>query len=157
MPINTRKSYFEIGTSVNLDYSLNNVLELPVPHQLPFSSEFLADANRNAVGTMILSEIGRTQYTTQISWEFLKNTKWWEINRWFETYGYAFYCKYFNHSDGRVKIQRFYRGNQEKATPSTNTEIMNGYAVPKKYLNCGFSVIDMGEDDVIIVDEMSVM
>lgn len=156
MPINTRDNYLEIGTSVNQDYSLNNVLRLPVPHQLPFSPEFMADAERNANGTLLFQQIGRTQYTTQIKWEFLKNKKWWELNRWFENYGYSFYLKYFNHSDGRIKIHRFYRGNIEKATPSTETEILNGYRVPKKYLNCGFSVIDMGEEDVRIITEMSV-
>ena len=157
MPINTKSDYVEIGTSVNPDFSLNNALLLPAPHELPFTAEFLVDAERNANGTMVLQQIGRTQWKTQISWQFLPNKKWWEINRWFESYGYVFYLKYFNHSDGRIKIQRFYRGNQEQATPSTETEIINGVCVPKKYRNCGFSIIDMGETDVIILTEMSVV
>lgn len=154
MSINTRESYIEIGTSVNEDNSLNNILQLPVPVELPSSNEFLADANRSANGTMTIQQIGRTQYTTSIKWAWLSNKKWWEINRWFDTYGYVFYMKYFSHTDGKVKIQRFYRGNIEKGTPSPTTEIINGYAVPKKYGGCGFNIIDMGEDDVKVISEM---
>lgn len=156
MSINTRESYIEIGTSVNPDNTLNNVLRLPVPIELPSSNEFLTDAGRNADGVMLIQQIGRTQYTTQIKFPSLKNTKWWEINRWFDTHGYVFYMKYFSHTDGKVKIHQFYRGNIEKGIPSSNTEIMNGYAVPKTYSGCGFSIIDIGAENVIIVDEMAV-
>ena len=110
MPINTRESYIEIGTSVNEDNTLNNVLQLPAPIELPSSNEFLADAYRNANGVMLIQQIGRTQYTTSIKWGHLTNKKWWAINRWFDTYGYVFYMKYFSHTDGKVKIQQFYRG-----------------------------------------------
>lgn len=157
MPINTRESYIEIGTSVNADNTLKNVLQLPAPVELPSSNEFIAEAERNANGTMMIQQIGRTQYTTQIKWISLPNKKWWEINRWFDTYGYVFYMKYFSHTDGKVKIQRFYRGNIDKGTPSTSTEKINGYIVPVKYKNCGFSLIDMGETEVIVVLEMAVV
>ncbi len=156
MPINTTESYIEIGTSFNADNTLNNVLQLPAPIELPSSNEFMAEAERNAGGTMMIQQIGRTQYTTQIKFKKLKNSKWWEINRWFETYGYVFYMKYFSHTDGKVKIQRFYRGNTDKGAPSTTTEIINGYAVPTHYSGCGFSIIDMGEDEVITISEMRV-
>lgn len=157
MPINTKSDYIEFGTSINNDYSLNNVLILPAPHQLPFTSEFIADANRSANGTMMLQQIGRTQYKSKIKWEFLPNKKWWRLNRWLESCGYVFYIKYFNHSDGRVKIHRFYRGNIENAEPSTETEMINGYRVPKRYHNCGFSVIDMGEYNQIVIAEMGIL
>ena len=157
MPINTKESYIEIGTSVNDAYTLNNVLQLPCPIELPSSNEFLVDAGRNADGVMMIEQIGRTQYTMQMKWTKLTNKKWWEINRWFDTYGYVFYMKYFSHTDGKVKIQQFYRGNIEKGIPSPQTEIMNGYAVPKKYSGCGFNVIDIGADDVIIISEMAVV
>lgn len=156
MPINTRESYIEIGTSINPDNTLNNVLRLPVPVELPSSAEFLADAGRNADGVMLIQQIGRTQTVMSIKWASLPNKKWWEINRWFDTHGYVFYMKYFSHIDGKVKIHKFYRGNIEKGIPSSNTEIMNGYAVPKTYSGCGFSIIDIGEKDVIIIDEMAV-
>lgn len=156
MSINTRESYIEIGTSVNEDYSLNNVLKLPVPIELPSSNEFTVDGGRNAVGVMFIEQVGRTQYTTSVKWQSLENKKWWEINRWFETYGYVFYMKYFSHTEGRVKIHRFYRGGIEKGMPSSVTEKINGYAVPKKYLGCGFNIIDMGEDDVLTVYEVGI-
>ena len=156
MPINTRESYIEIGTSVNADNTLNNVLQLPVPVELPSSMEYLADANRNANGVMMIQQIGRSQMTMSIKWASLPNKKWWEINRWFDEFGYVFYMKYFSHTDGKVKIQQFYRGNIEKGIPSPDTEIINGYAVPKKYKGCGFNVIDIGEETVIIISEMAV-
>ena len=154
--INTRECYIEIGTAVNEDNTLANLLCLPVPIELPSSAEFLADASRNAVGTMTIQQIGRAQTIMSIKWSRLPNKKWWEINRWFETNGYVFYMKYFSHTDGKVKIHRFYRGNIEKGIPSSTTEIIDGYAVPTHYSGCGFSIIDMGEDDVKIINEMSV-
>jgi hypothetical protein len=156
MPINTRESYIEIGTSVNADNTLNNVLRLPAPTELPSSDEYIVDAQRNAIGRMLIQEIGNSQYVTSIRWVSLPSKKWWEINRWFETYGIAFYMKYFSHTDGKVKIKHFYRGNVEKATPSPETEIINGYAVPKKYKGCGFNIIDTGDDSAIIINEMAV-
>lgn len=157
MPINTRECYIEIGTGINADNTLKNVLKLPAPIELPSSNEFMADANRNANGVMLIQQIGRTQYTASIKWGNLPNKTWWKINRWFEKYGYVFYMKYFSHTEGRVKIQRFYRGNIEKCIPSPNTEVINGYAVPKSYSGCGFNVIDMGADDVKVIAEMAVI
>lgn len=155
MPINTKSNYVEFGTGIAQDgVTLINSISLPAPHQLPFSPEFLVEAERNANGTMIIQQKGRTQYTTQLKWEFLPYDVWWRINRWFETYGYVFYFKYFSHYDGKIKIHRFYRGNIEKATPSGNTIKLKGYTVPKTYNNCGFSVIDMGETNVITVEDL---
>jgi hypothetical protein len=153
MPINTKESYIEIGTGVS-GTELLNTLKLPAPVELPTSNEFLVEAGRNANGTMLIEQIGRSQYVSQIKFARLKNTDWWKINRWFDTYGYVFYMKYFSHTEGKVKIQRFYRGNIEKANPSSTTEIRNGVVVPTHYYNCGFSIIDMGEDDVITVREV---
>ena len=157
MPINTKESYIEIGTGVNSDKSLKNALQLPAPVELPATNEFLVDAWRNAYGAAAIQQIGRTQYKTEIKWAKLDNKKWWEINRWFEKYGYVFYMRYFSHTDGRVKIHRFYRGNQTQATPSSTTEILNGYSVPTHYKDCGFSLIDTGEKNVIIQAEMAVI
>lgn len=154
MPINTRESYIEIGTSVNGDNTLNNVLQLPVPIELPSSNEFLVDGGRNANGSMVIQQVGRTQYTMNIKWASLPNKKWWEINRWFEEHGYVFYMKFFSHTDGKIKIQRFYRGNIEKGVPSPKTEMLRGYLVPQKYLGCGFSIIDMGENNVIEIGDL---
>lgn len=156
MLINTKEDYIEIGTSVNEDYSLGNVLRLPAPVELPSTNEFLVEGGRNANAEMLIQQIGQSQYKTEIKWGKLKNTKWWEINRWLDTFGYVFYMKYFSHTEGKVKIHKFYRGNMTPATPSRTTEVLNGYTVPTHYLNCGFSVIDTGEESVIIVTEMAV-
>ena len=156
MPINTKESYIEIGVDFNDDGTFKNALRLPAPVDLPATNEFLVDAWRNANGSAVIQQVGRTQYKTEIKWARLENKKWWEINRWFEQYGYVFYMRYFSHTEGRVKIHRFYRGNQTQATPSSTTEIMNGYTVPTHYYGCGFSIIDTGEKDVIIETEMAV-
>ena len=153
MPINTKESYIEIGTGVS-GTNLLNTLQLPVPNELPSGNAFLYEKYESAVGSLMIEERGRTQYTTQIKWSRLKNTDWWKINRWFDNYGYVFYMKYFSHTEGKVKIQRFYRGNIDKANPSSTTEVRNGVVVPTHYYNCGFSLIDMGESDVITVSEV---
>ena len=151
MPINTKENYVEIGTMLFEDGSLDNLLVLPAPTELPSSNEFLADANRIATGTMVIQQIGRTQYKTEISWSALDSKKWWEINRWFEKHGYVFYMKHFSHTMGRVVVQRFYRGNVKAGTPSTNQKNVDGFLVPQKYHGVGFSIIDMGEEDVTIL------
>lgn len=157
MPINTQSDYIEFGTSINPDNTLNNSLILPAPNSIPFSNEFMASAERNGNGTMMIQQIGRTQYTFSITWKSMKNTLWWKLNRWLEENQYVFYAKYFNHSTGKIQIQKFYRGNIEKATPSPHTEIINGYNVPAKYYDCGFSVIDIGDSSVITIHEFGVM
>lgn len=151
MPINTKSDYIEIGTAVLQDGSLSNLLVLPAPNELPSSAEFLAEATRNAVGTMVLQQIGRTQYKTEITWSNLPSEKWWEINRWFDTHGYVFYMKYFNHSVGKICIQRFYRGNIKQGTPSPLQKVVDGYSIPRGYIGVGFSIIDMGEDAVTVI------
>jgi hypothetical protein len=160
MFVNTRDSYIEIGTNigeaVGIDVPLENSLQLPVPIELPSSNEFLVDAERNANATMAIQQIGRTQYTMNINWGNLKNTIWWKINRWFEKHGYVFYMKYFSHTEGRVKIHRFYRGNINKGVPSSVTETINSIVVPQYYSGCGFSIIDMGEETVYTISEIEV-
>ena len=153
MPINTKESYIEIGTGVS-GTNLLNTLQLPVPNELPSGNAFLYEKYESAVGSLMIEERGRTQYTTQIKWSRLKNTDWWKINRWFDNYGYVFYMKYFSHTDGKVKIHRFVRDEKVTALPSKSIEYKGGYAVPTHYLDCGFSIIDMGESDVIMVSEV---
>ena len=148
MPINTKDNYIEIGTAIKSDNTLANSLSLPAPTTLPASHEFLADAGRNSLGTMVIQQIGRTQYKTEISWGKIDSDMWWAINRWFETHGYVFYMKFFDHAVGKVKIQRFYRGGIKAPTPSIAQKVVNGYSVPQYYKGAGFSIIDMGEKNV---------
>jgi hypothetical protein len=160
MPINTREEYVEIGTKVISDAAGNkilaNSLKLPVPTAMPANDEFLADAGRNANGTMIAQQIGRTQYTTEIGWMKLRNKKFWELNRWFRDYGYFFYLKYFSHTDGKVKIHRFYRGNMGKVNVGSEQETIDNIRVPMYYKDVKFNLIDMGEDEVYILKELAV-
>lgn len=156
MPINTRTSYIELGTAVNSDNSLVNSLSLPAPNELQASDEFSADAERNANNTMILQQVGRTQYVPQFSWNTLKNIEWWRLNRWLRNYGVVFYVKQFKHTTGEIIISRHYRGNMGKASASKTTEVLNGIVVPTHYLNCSIDLIDMGEDDVKVIGSVTI-
>lgn len=156
MEINTKENYIELGVTLNSDNTLNGAIQLPAPHSMPSSNQFMVQAERNMNGTMLIQQVGRTQYTTKIQWDFLRNKTWWKINRWLESCGYVFYMKYFNHATGKVQIQRFYRGNITSAMPSSATEIINGFVVPKYYHDCGFSVIDMGEANVQTLQALGV-
>lgn len=148
MEINTKENYIELGVTLNSDNTLSGAIQLPAPHSMPSSNQFMVQAERNMNGTILIQQIGRTQYVTEIQWDFLSNRTWWKINRWLENCGYVFYMKYFNHATGKIQIQRFYRGDITSATPSSITEVINGITVPKYYHDCGFSVIDMGEANV---------
>ena len=151
MPINTKESYIEIGTSFS-NGVLENVLSLPVPIELPSSDEFIVDAGRNVDGAMLIEQIGRTQYTTQIKFARLKNTKWWEINRWIEANGMFFWCKYFAHNYGVWRIRRFYCGDPKcepfKINPDTG--------IPEMYINCSINVIDMGEETTVTISTVQI-
>lgn len=155
MPINTKASYIELGTGVNADGTLANSFSLPAPNSLGASNEYLVEAERNANGMMIIQQVGRTQYVSNFSWSKLRNTVWWGINRWLDANGMVFYIKQLEHTTGKVTISKFYRGNVGKASPSTVTEIKSGVLVPAYYLNCSINFIDMGEDNVTVVQEVS--
>jgi hypothetical protein len=160
MPINTREEYIEIGTSIIDDVAggktLANSLKLPVPTTFSTSDEFLADASRNSVGTMIAQQIGRTQSTGEIGWMKMRNKTFWELNRWFRDYGYFFYLKYFSHTDGKVKIHRFYRGNMGKVNVGGEQETIDNIRVPMYYRDVKYSLIDMGEEEVYVLQELAV-
>ena len=66
MPINTKESYIEIGADFNDDGTFKNGLKLPAPVDLPATNEFLVDAWRNANGSAVIQQVGRTQYKTEI-------------------------------------------------------------------------------------------
>lgn len=163
--INTKSSYIVLGTAYNSSTdTMTSPLALPAPHGLPFTDEFLADANRNKVGIMLLKQIGRTMYKQQIKFDFLPYNTFWKLNRWLKDNGYQFYVKYFSHTDGKIKVAKFYRGNMGEADPSTetikiaipNTSPVQKISVPKTYKNVSMSFIDMGETDVIEVATLTV-
>lgn len=157
MDINTKNSYIVIGTAVNADNSLVNALELPAPNTLPITDQYLADASRSATGVMTLQQIGRAMITSKMTWASMKNTTFWRMNRWFESYGYVFYMKYFDHITGRLKIHKFYKGFSDNVNPGENQEIRNGLSVPTSYKNVVLSVIDIGDNDVKVLQEVSLI
>ena len=105
---------------------------------------------------MILQQVGRMQYVPQFTWNKLKNTDWWSLNRWLENYGVVFYVKQFKHTTGKIIISRHYRGNMNKASAAKTTEVLNGIVVPTHYLNCSVNLIDMGEDDVKVIGSVTI-
>lgn len=155
MPINIKTSYIELGTAVNSDNTLANVLSIPAPNELTASDQFSAEAERNANNTMILQQVGRMQYVPQFSWKVMKNTDWWKLNRWFRDYGVVFYVKQFKHTTGEIIISRHYRGNMNAASVSKTTEMMDNILVPTHYLGCSVNLIDMGENDVKVIGRVT--
>lgn len=145
MAINTRLSYIQLGGGVS-GTELTDVLNIKAPTSLTPSDEFLVNASRNPItAVMQIQMVGRTQHTISLTFAKLTNRQWWDINRYMQNYNYVFYVKYLNHNDGKIKIQRFYRGNMTQPTPSTTTEVINGETVPTHYLKGGWNLIDMGE------------
>ena len=155
MPINTKSDYIQLSPTSN--FSSGDVLRLPAPTDMSFSNQHLENAERNpATGTMLMQIIGRTQYKQPLTFTKLKNRQFWELNRWLDRYGYQFYCRYFSHTEGRIKIQRFYSGSMQDAKPSKTTEIIQGICVPKFYKDVTLTIIDMGEATVITERELPV-
>ena len=158
MPINTRQSYIEIASDFNESTNelAGEIIQLPAPISLQPMAEFEAEATRNAQRTMIMRVVGRTQQINQYEWSRLQAELWWKLNRFFDTYDYVFYMKYLCHTDGKIKIHRFYRGNVSGGTPSTTTKIKQGEVVPEYYIKPAINCIDMGENNVYIVKTLEV-
>lgn len=154
--VNNQESYIEIGTGYDEEFNLINSLKLPAPTSFPFTSEYFVDASRNAEGTMILQQIGRSQEVLKIKWTRMKSYDFWRMNRWFEKYGYVFYVKFFNHMLGTIQMQRFYKGKASEAEPSEKQQIIDGISVPCYYRNIEFSIIDMGENEVMTLYQLEV-
>ena len=60
--INTKESYIELGTRLNIDNTLSGAIQLPAPHSLPSSNQFLVQAERNMNGPIQIQRVGRTQF-----------------------------------------------------------------------------------------------
>lgn len=156
MPINTKESYIEIGYNINANNELSNSIKIPAPHTLTSAPQFLSDAGRNADGTMILQQISRPMITLHMGWATMPSEMHWKINRWFEKYGIVCWIKFFDQNTGTVKIQRFYRGQTAEVTPSSEQKIVDGYLIPKYYIDYALSFIDMGEKDVKVIKTLGV-
>ena len=137
--IDSRFIYF--GTGVSGNNLTGNTLALPFPSSGPFETSRAVNSGRNANNVVVGQMVGRSVDKQSMTWNVLPVQKWWEINRWIETNGMFFYCKYFSHNVGKWMIRRFYCGDPKcspfKIDPSTG--------VPDVYLDCSLNVIDMGE------------
>lgn len=151
MPINTKPGYVEIGTSVQSGddgWVLSNSLWIPAPQTIPSGDKRRVQTDNTAAGTVVAQEIGDTTYISTFSWDFIKARDYWRINRWFRDHGYFFYMRYFSHTDGAVKIRKFYREDGKEATPGAMQEVIDGITVPAYYKNFNFRVRDFGLGDI---------
>lgn len=121
---------------------LGDVLAIPFPSSGPFETARAVNSARNANNVVVGQMVGRSVDKQSMTWRVLPCKTWWRINRWIETNGMFFYCKYFSHNTGKWLIRRFYCGDP-KCSPF---KINPANGVPDVYLDCTLNVIDMGED-----------
>ena len=138
--VDPRFIYF--GTAVSGNNLSGNTISIPFPSTGTFETARAVNSARNANNVVVGQMVGRSVDKQNMTWSVLPKETWWGINRWIETNGMFFYCKYFAHNTGKWMIRRFYCGDP-KCDPF-KIDADTGY--PAVYLNCTLNVIDMGED-----------
>lgn len=118
-----------------------HILAIPFPSSGTFETSRAVNAARNAQNVVVGQMVGRAVDKQNMTWSVLPCDMWWSINRWFETYGMFFYCKYFAHNVGKWRIRKFYCGDP-KCDPF---KIDAATGVPAYYRECSVNVIDMGD------------
>ena len=129
-----------------------DILAISFPSEGTFETSRAVNSARNANNVVVGQMVGRSVDKQNMAWSVLPKEQWWKINRWFESHGMFFYCKYFAHNTGKWMIRRFYCGDV-KCDPY---KIDAATGVPAFYRNCSVNVIDMGESTSITVSTMPV-
>ena len=142
--------FIYLGTAISNNDLSGNRIAISFPSEGPFQTSRAVNAARNINGAVVGQMVGRSIDKQNMTWKVLKRELWWSINRFFETNGMYFYCKYFAHNVGKWLIRRFYCGDVSCEPYKINAND----GVPDVYLNCTVNVIDMGEDDTIVVSTM---
>lgn len=138
MPVRTDDARFMyFGTSEK-----NFTLALPFPTwgSAAFETERTVDAARNANNVVVGQMVGRSIDKQKMKWENMPREKWWEINRWLETNGMFFWCRYFSHNSGEWKVRRFYCGNIKCEPAYVDPDT----GMPAFYSSAEFNVVDTG-------------
>lgn len=135
--------FLYIGTGVSGGNIAGDVLAVPFPSSGAFESSRAVNSARNINNVVVGQMIGRAVDKQNMSWTVMPCSYWWSINRWLESHGMFFYCKYFAHNVGKWRIRKFYCGDP-KCEPY---KIDAATGIPAFYRNCSINVIDVGDDE----------
>lgn len=144
--------FMYIASSVSNGQLVGDVLAIPFPSDGEFETARAVNSARNADNVVVGQMVGRSVDKQNMKWSVLQCETWWRLNRWLESHGMFFYCKYFAHNTGQWMIRRFYCGDPKCSPFKINAE--NG--VPAFYRDCSVNVIDMGEAYSYIVSSRPV-
>ena len=135
------------GTSISNNDLSGNTIALSFPSEGTFQTSRAVNSARNAYNVVVGQMVGRSVDKQNMTWSVLPKEQWWKINRWLETNGMFFYCKYFAHNTGKWMIRRFYAGDVSCDPYKIDADT----GIPAVYRNCTVNVIDMGDDTSITV------
>ncbi|MFZ2538558.1 MAG: hypothetical protein WAX04_06610 [Oscillospiraceae bacterium] len=138
MRINMDCNFMQIGITLN-DLSVS--IPFPSNGKGAFETIRYVESVKNANGTLVSQQIGRSVDKQNLSWSVMDATLWWKINNFIETNGMAFYCRYFSHNLGRWNVRKFTCSDFQ--CEPYQIDVKTG--VPEFYVNCSFNVIDTGE------------
>ena len=144
--------FIYIAPSISGNQLAGDILAIPFPSEGPFETARAVDSARNINNVVVGQMLGRSVDKQSMSWNVLPCQTWWKINRWFETHGMFFYCKYCAHNTGKWMIRRFYCGDP-KCSPY---KIDANTGVPQVYRNCSVNVIDTGSSTNITLSSQPV-
>lgn len=144
--------FIYIGSGVSSGTLVGNVIGVPFPSEGTFETQRAVNAARNASNVVVGQMVGRSADKQNMTWSVLKRENWWRLNRWLESNGMFFYCKYFAHNTGRWMIRRFYCGDVSCDPYKIDADT----GVPAFYRNCTLNVIDMGASYSYVVSEETI-
>lgn len=118
---------------------------LSVPYPSVGSAVFSAQAQylteRNANGITVRQRISAPIYKQKIGWGKIGAEQWWELTRFFDKHGDAFWCKYFDYTLGEWKTKRFIKG--EVSAQPMRVDAKTG--IPEYFTDAGFEIESIGD------------
>lgn len=119
--------------------------DLAVPYPSVGGAAFEAAAEyqteRNSNGVTVRQRISAPIIKQEISWERIGADQWYEIARFFDENGDAFWCRYFDYTTGEWREKRFVKGAMKcspmRVDPKTGK--------PDYFTDAGFSIESIGD------------
>ncbi len=134
-----KAGFIYIGTE---QYETN----LAVPYPSVGSAEFSAEAQylteRNANGITVRQRISEPIFKQKIGWDKIGAEQWWELTRFFDKHGDAFWCSYFDYTLGEWKTKRFIKSSEVSAQPM-RVDAKTG--IPEYFTSAGFTIESIGD------------
>lgn len=137
----TERGFLYLGATAATS-STDYTVKVPYPKAggAAFETSRMVDAARNANGSMVGRQIGRSLAKQNLAWDIIPCEVWWEMNRFFEAGHFTFYCCFFDFNLGEWKTRLFYVSDV-KVSPG----LVDAGSGEVKYLrDASFNVIDCG-------------